>query len=192
MHYEDSLTLRQARERYFERNGFGDGGYEDHWVKLKAGPIPIYLPNTAARVRAVKLHDLHHTATEYDTTWTGEAEIGAWEIGSGCASHYAAWILNLQAMAIGLAIAPGAVFRAFVRGRQTANLYRTTLDETLLSETLASLRERLQLNHPPSPPTRVDKIAFGGWSLLAVLTLSASALPLLVIPLGVLAWLLCL
>jgi hypothetical protein len=180
--YEDTLTLRQARERYFKDNGFGNGGYEDRWVKLQAGPIPIYMLNTAARVRSVKVHDLHHTATEYDTTWTGEAEIAAWEIASNCADHYAAWLLNLQAFAIGLAIAPAAVFRAFVRGRQTSNLYRTTFDDALLNETLASVRERLHLNRPVRPSSLADKFAFFGWAVLAGLTFAASALvPILVL-----------
>jgi len=189
-HYASNVTLREARQRYFANNGFGNGGYEDRWVKLQAGPIPIYLPNTAARVRSVKLHDLHHTATEYATTWTGEAEIGAWEIASDCADHYAAWVLNLQALAIGLAIAPRAVFRAFLRGRQTANLYRSVLTDTLLDETLGSLRARLGLDRPQQPATRADTIAFVGWSVLAVLTLAATALPLLLLLLALLAWLL--
>src|SRR5215470_18087947 len=80
--YADSLTLRDARAQYFTENNFGDGGYTAKWVKVQAGPIPIYFPNTAARVHAVRFHDLHHVATEYKTTWTGEAEIGAWEIAS--------------------------------------------------------------------------------------------------------------
>lgn len=100
--YSSELTLRDARQQYFVLNGFGDGGYQATWVKLKAGPIPIYFPNTKARVRAVKFHDVHHVLTEYQTTWSGEAEIGAWEIASGCGRHYPAWLLNLNAFAIGL------------------------------------------------------------------------------------------
>ena len=33
-----------------------DGGYSDKWVRLKLGPISLYIPNTAARVRAVRIH----------------------------------------------------------------------------------------------------------------------------------------
>jgi hypothetical protein len=108
--YPDGLTVREARARYFAANGFGEGGYDARWVKLQAGPLPLYFPNTAARVAAVRFHDLHHVVTGYDTTWTGEAEIGAWEVASGCARHYVAWLLNLQAMAIGLVMHPQAVF----------------------------------------------------------------------------------
>ncbi|MCW8140677.1 MAG: hypothetical protein KIT58_17390 [Planctomycetota bacterium] len=68
------LTRREARARDFADNGFGDGGHDDRWVKLKAGPLTLCFPNTAARVRAVRFHDLHHVLTGYATTWTGEAE----------------------------------------------------------------------------------------------------------------------
>ena len=96
--YDDALSLGAARAQYFARSGFDESSYVDRWVRLQAGPLRLWLPNTAARVRAVRLHDLHHVVTGYDTSWTGEAEIGAWELASGCADHYAAWFLNLSAM----------------------------------------------------------------------------------------------
>ena len=109
--YDESQSLRDARARYFHDNAFGDdGGYAAKWVKLQLGPVPFAIPNSAARVRALKFHDLHHVVTGYATNVVGEAEIGAWEIGSGCAGFVAAWILNLYAMVLGLAAgAPGAV-----------------------------------------------------------------------------------
>lgn len=179
--YDDSLTLRQARRQYFEDSGFDESSYQDRWVKLQAGPISLYMPNTEARVRAVKLHDLHHPATEYDTSWTGEAEIAAWEIASGCARHYAAWILNLQAWSLGLFLAPGRVFRAFVRGRSSSNLYRSTVDDGLLGESMGSLRRRLNLNQPVPPATLADRLTFAIWSGLSILTLAATLLPLLLV-----------
>ena len=51
--YSDTVTIGDARAQYFAENNFGDGGYTASWVKVQAGPIPIYFPNTAARVRAV-------------------------------------------------------------------------------------------------------------------------------------------
>ena len=102
--YDESQSLRDARTRYFQDNAFGDdGGYAAKWVKLQLGPVPFAIPNSAARVRALKFHDLHHVVTGYATNVVGEAEIGAWEIGSGCAGFVAAWILNLYAMVLGLA-----------------------------------------------------------------------------------------
>jgi hypothetical protein len=55
------VTLREARARYFQANGIDDD--------------------------ALPPHDLHHVATGFDTTLVGEAEIGAWELASGC-RHY--------------------------------------------------------------------------------------------------------
>ena len=176
--YDDALRVREARARYFESNGFGDGGYDASWVKLSLGPIPFAFPNTAARVRAVRLHDLHHVATGYDTTVLGEAEIGAWEIGSSCRGFLAAWILNLYAMQLGFWISPAAVFRAFVRGRHTGNLYRGEWDERLLDARVGELRQQLGLG-AKTEPAAMDRVAFLGWSSLAVLlALATSALVL--------------
>ena len=110
--YDPASPLERARERYFERAGF-EPGYDEAWVRLPAGPFTLRFPNFAGRRRAVMLHDLHHVATGYDTSWQGEAEIGAWEIGGGCAHHAWAWYLNLSAMSLGLVLWPRAVFGAF-------------------------------------------------------------------------------
>jgi hypothetical protein len=188
--YDDALSLRDARGRYFADNAFGDdGGYAKKWVKLQLGPLPFAFPNSAARVRAVKYHDLHHVVTGYATDVVGEAEIGAWEIGSGCASFVAAWILNLYAMVLGfLSGHPGAVWRAFVRGRHTRNLYRDEYDEALLDARLGSVRARLGLEAPRPEPvaTAGDRVAFAFWCALAVaLFLATSALLLSPLWLGI-------
>jgi hypothetical protein len=165
------LSLREGREQYFRHAGFGDGGYSDRWVRLKAGPFTFIFPNTAARVWAVKLHDLHHVLTGYETTWTGEAEIGAWEIASGCGRHYPAWILNFGAFAIGLAIAPRETYRAFVRGRHSANLYRfAELDESLLERSIGEVRRELAIDAAnPALPNRSDNLSFALWVAIAVI-----------------------
>lgn len=148
--YESNELVRDARRGYFARSGFpDDGGYGDRWVHLKAGGRTVFVfPNTAARVRAVRLHDLHHILTEYDTSWTGEAEIAAWELASGCARYYAAWILNIGAMALGLIISPRRVLRAFARGRRSGNLYRTEFSEELLERTVGELRRTCGIADP--------------------------------------------
>jgi len=146
--YDANATLRTARAEYFARSGFpADGGYGDAWVKVKlAGRFVPAFPNLPSRVRAVKLHDLHHIVTGYDTSWTGEAEIAAWELASGCRSYVAAWLLNLGGLAIGLLIAPRRTMRAFARGRSTRNLYRVEFNEALLERTVGELRAELGLN----------------------------------------------
>jgi hypothetical protein len=180
--YDDAMTMCDARRRYFADNGF-DGSYAERWVKLKAGPLALYFPNAEGRRRAVKMHDLHHIATGYQTTWTGEAEISAWEIASGCGRFGWAWFLNLNGMAIGLTIAPRAAFRAFVRGRHSRNLYRQgDFRDALLERSVGETRAALGLDRPVPPARAADVAAFLGWSS-AALTLQAA-------PLAALAWLL--
>lgn len=178
-HYEPDQTVREARARYFEENGFGvTGGYEEKWVKLAFGPLRFGFPNSEARVRAVRYHDLHHLATEYDTDWVGEAEIAAWEIASSCRDHVAAWVLNLYAMQVGLWIAPRAVWRAFVRGRHSRNLYAEPFEDALLEENLGELRKRLALDGATPRARFGDRVRFVGWSLAAFALAFASGAPL--------------
>ena len=167
--YGEQLNLRQARAQYFADNHFGDdGGYGDKWVELKFGPLTFYLRNSAGRVRAVKLHDLHHIATGYQTDWKGEFEISAWEFGSGCADYLTAWIINLGGLSAGLLTAPGRIFHAFLRGRHGRSLYHEGYSEELLDETVASLRQRLGTQAPPRPATAADVLAFIGFVLLSI------------------------
>lgn len=160
--YEPEMTMREARTRYFDVNGFGEsGGYDDAWVDFSLGPIPFPFPQTAARVRAVRYHDLHHILTGYDTDIRGEFEISAWEIGAGCKDFVAAWHLNLGGMAAGLFTSPGRTFRAFVRGRRARSLYGEPL-EALLESKVADVRARYGLREldTPAAPTLADYALF--------------------------------
>ena len=136
--------MREARARYLADNGFGDGGYEDGWVRFKVGPLPVAFPNTASRKRAVPLHDLHHVATGYGTDLRGEAEIASWELAAGCERHIAAWVLNLMALPLAL-LAPRRVWAAWQRGRASRSLYRGPFRESLLDMTVGQLRSELGL-----------------------------------------------
>ena len=143
-HTPPSVTLREARARYFARAGFDERSYTERWVRLAVLGRPLLaFPNTAGRVRAVRLHDLHHVLTGYDTSWTGEGEIAAWELASSCRDHWAAWVLNASAALIGLLIAPRRVLRALARGRRERNLYDSEYSDALLDETLGAMRARL-------------------------------------------------
>jgi hypothetical protein len=167
-HYSERMTLAEARSLFFARSGLGaDGGYNARWVRVETKPIPVYFPNTACRVEAAKLHDLHHVAMEYETDWPGEAEIAAWEIASGCGRHGWAWLLNLGAFTIGMFLFPQRLYRAFIRGRHCANLYRDGFPESELpNKTLEWLRDRLRINQPRAQPTISDRLAFAFWCFL--------------------------
>jgi hypothetical protein len=165
----ESPTLREARARWFAENGFdADGGYTKRWFRIESRPIPVYLPNLKARVDAVRLHDIHHIVTGYGTDWRGEAEIGAWEIASGCGRYWAAWVLNFGALAFGLIAAPRRTYRAFVRGRHSTNLYAGEFRESLLDERVDALRRRFGLAGPAENASTRDKLAFAGWSAFVI------------------------
>jgi len=158
--YAPESTMRQARNRYFEVNHFGDdGGYGSAWVDFKLGSIPFPFPNTPARVKAVRFHDLHHVITAYDTDTLGEFEISAWELAAGCKSMVAAWMLNLMGLAAGLFAAPKRVFRAFVRGRHSRSLYGLDY-EPLLDETVAAVRARMGTDATASSARLGDVLLF--------------------------------
>jgi hypothetical protein len=169
--YNPELTLRDAREQYFAINNFGWGGYDDKWVKVEYGLLRFYFPNTVGRVKVVKYHDLHHILTEYSTSLSGETEIGAWEVATGCTRSLTAWLLNLSGFAAGLVINPKGVHKAFLRGRQSENLYHLPFNEELLSTQVGNLRQQLNLDRPTSPASFADSAAFVAWSIASVLTL---------------------
>lgn len=178
MQYPDAMTLQDARARFFERARLGpDGGYGARWVRVETRPVPVYFPNTACRVKAAKLHDLHHVAMEYATDWPGEAEISAWEIAGGCGRYGWAWLLDLGAFTVGLVLAPRRVWRAFLRGRHSANLYRGGFpEERLAAVTVGELRRLLGADAPLPEPRPADAAAFAAWALGGTLWHGAIAL----------------
>ncbi|MDX2170950.1 MAG: hypothetical protein SF182_28030 [Deltaproteobacteria bacterium] len=179
--YDDNMSMRAARQRYFDANGF-DSSYSEKWVKLKAGPIALYFPNAAGRVRAVKFHDLHHIITGYQTDWAGEVEIAAYEIGAGCGPFAWAWLLNLQALSLAPTIAPRRALRAFVRGRHARSLYyQGEFQDALLDQSVGDVRRTLTLDRPTPAASAGDVAAYVGWVTASVVMGLA--------PLAGLAWL---
>lgn len=142
----DPTTLGAARSSYYQVNGFGDdGGDALAWVPIKVWKLTLRIPNTAGRRRAVRVHDLHHVLTGYQTDLAGESEIAAWELASGCRQMPAAFVLNAFALALGTVIAPIRVTRAWARGRSTRNLYGDSGIDQLLTREVAEVRARLGL-----------------------------------------------
>jgi len=180
--YEPEMTMREALARYFAVNQFGDdGGYNDAWVDFKLGPVPFPFPNTPARIRALRYHDLHHILTDYDTDTRGEFEISAWELGAGCRDFTAAWVLNLGGLAAGLFVAPARVFRAFVRGRRTSSLYGLDY-ERLLASSVADARREAGTDRPRAAATARDVGLFALTALIGIvvgLIFFAMVVPLL-------------
>lgn len=189
--YQPSATMKEARDEYFRVNGFGEtGGYEDAWVDFKLGPLPCPFPNTKSRIKAVKVHDLHHILTGYRTDVTGEFEISAWELGAGCKGFAAAWYLNLAGMTTGLLVAPRRVFRAFVRGRRADSLYGRDLEQ-MLGQTVAQMRAATNVDEGVPSATAGDIARFLGFVAIgAPVAWVSFALAIFIAPVGILAGLL--
>lgn len=180
-----AMTLREARDRYLAEFGLGTETYTDDWVDVRVGPLPLRLPSTAARKRVLPLHDLHHALTGYRADLLGEAEIGAWELGSGLGRHTVGYVLDLLTLSWSSLLAPRRVFRAFLRGRRSGNFYRAALplDPAVLEQDVDAVRERLHLDRdPPASATAADVLAFVGWYLASLLmgVLGLVALPFMV------------
>lgn len=186
---QDSQTMGDARTRYYEVNRFGaDGGDSLKWVPIKALGLTFYIPNTEQRRRAVRIHDLHHVVTAYQANFTGEAEIAAWELASGCARWPVALVLNSFALGIGIAIAPRRIARAWARGRQSRNLYNETKGiEHLLPRSVGEIRERLGLDRPAPAVRARDAVAvaaLGVPMLGAVVALALTPIAIGVVAIG--------
>ena len=176
--YEDDASLREARALYFQRNGFGpDGGYAKKAEVVKIGPLPFVVPNPAARVAALRYHDLHHVLTGYRTDWRGEFEIACYELASGCGRLWFAWLIN-WAGAGGALLLPRRGVRAWARGRISGGLYHQPYHDALLDRTVGDVRGALRLNENVEPSQR-DWMAF----LFAAVTGAVVGIAVHVLPL---------
>ena len=158
------VTLREGLRVYLRDNGLpDDGGYHDEWVWFKIGPVPVAFPNSESRKAAVPFHDLHHVLTGYGTSMRGEAEIGAWEIANGCSG--AALRLNLLAMGFASWWAPRSIYRAFLGGRYSKNLYGGHYGDgdALLARPIEAVRDGLGLTRPTPASRPADWLAFTLW-----------------------------
>lgn len=144
--YDENLPVRLLLPELFRRFNIPQNAYTSKTFVIKVGPLPLHFPNSRSRVKVARFHDLHHLLTGYPANWVGEAEIGAWEIATGCRQYFIAWFLNFGAMIVGLFLQPGKVIRAFERGRKTKkNLYYDFDYEELLEKRLPEIRTMIGL-----------------------------------------------
>lgn len=144
--YDDNMLVKDALTSLFLRFNIPPNAYTTKTFIIRVGRLPIYVPNTAARVKIARYHDIHHIITGYPANWKGEAEIGAWEIAIGCRTSFIAWFLNTGAVIVGLLLHPKSVIKAFKRGRATrTNLYHNFEYEPLLEMTVKEVRDKVGL-----------------------------------------------
>jgi hypothetical protein len=168
--YDADISVAEGLSQYLKKYNLGDGGYNDKWFKINFfWKATLVLPNISNRVQAVKFHDLHHVLAEYETGLKGEAEIGAWEVASGCGKYYAAWLLNIGSLLYGFILFPSAVYKAFIRGRQNKNLYHNIeYGNPLLNSSVGEMRMKLGIGESHTHARASDVAAFCLWSLIVL------------------------
>lgn len=165
-------TPRQLLSSFYEKHNLEkDGGFGNSKVKIVvAKNFYMYLPNSDTRRKALMKHDIHHLITGYKSDFLGETEISSWEIASSCTTYAAAWILNFWGLVYGFWFNLPKVFKAFIRGQRSNNLYSDLLDdEAALDLPMHKLQEIL---HIPSKeevlkPTFKEFFSFIFWIVIA-------------------------
>ncbi len=142
---KDSQTVQNALQEFYQTHYFGTEAQTAKVVQVRLGPIRFLFPNPKQRREVIHLHDLTHLLTGYDTSWTGEGEVAAWELASGFPrKHWIGWVYAPMTFSIGFLISPLRVAKAFLRGWGQPNLYKLDIPrETLHSLTLLDLKNEL-------------------------------------------------
>jgi hypothetical protein len=180
----EDKKLADLLPEFHKQYGLGtDGGQSSPFVRIELSKkIILYFPNFKARKIAVLKHDIHHIVTGYRSTFKGETEIGAWEIGSGCRKYWAAWILDISSVMTGILFNPWKIVKAYARGRRTKNLYHHIIsDEEALQMKLGEIQHALYLDKftADTRPGLTDLLLF---LLLALAGLLFSVVSLALLP----------
>ncbi len=166
-------TVEAALAAHLRAAGLpADSGVSLRWVQVRWLGVPVAFPNFDARRAILVAHDVHHLLTGYPTTWRGEAEIGGFEIASGCKAYWAAWLFNAGGLLFGLGLCPVRTWRGFVRGRHCRNIYGAAIAD-VLSQRVVDARRDLGLDQPVPAGTWREAVAFAGWIVLVVASMIA-------------------
>jgi hypothetical protein len=180
------MALQQELTDFYARHGFGQTpGARPLTVPVYTGCLLVPLPNIETRHRYLKYHDLHHLITGYSVGRIGEGEVSAWELGTGSllASPLLA-AMNWIALSTGLVLQPRRMWRAFVRGAGSRNLYsprtRARIDAGEW-DSVADLRGHALAARPVSPLLLACRAPeFACYAAIAMLIHAAIAGPALV------------
>jgi hypothetical protein len=118
------MNIEQSLSKFYEESGFEvETGNRPAFVAVFVGCLLIPLPNVETRRKYIKYHDLHHVITGFGATQVGEGEVSAWELGTGSFLQPILMFMNLIAISTALAVDPTRVFKAYLLGCKSRNLY---------------------------------------------------------------------
>jgi hypothetical protein len=171
-------TLREAAAAHLTdlKDAGVDADADARWVRIRIGPIPFAYPNTKGRKRLVAAHDLHHLLVGYQTDLLGEAELGAWELGTGVRDRSAVRY-EIRVLGFMLPRFPARLRAAFVRGRHCRNLVGR-LDDAMLARTVADVRSELGLDRPVPEASAEDLREWRRWAARAVAVVWGPIVPI--------------
>jgi len=134
------MNIHLALNNFYEESGFElETGKRPAFVEVFVGCLLIPLPNVETRRKYIKYHDLHHVINGFDASQAGEGEVSAWELGTGSMLHPILMFMNLIAISTALAVCPKRVFKAYLLGCKSKNLYcpkvRRRIDSGELNDT---------------------------------------------------------
>ena len=178
----DSLTVREALPSFYAQYHLEpNGGVDQDVVKVAlVKGITLYLPNVAARKKVVLKHDIHHLITGYSALMKGEMEIGAWELSTGN-NNWVAFSLNTYSIMMGVFFNLPGIWKAWVLGRHTSNLYQEKYRvEDLLHRSVHDLKAELGLLNVADPKFSVS--AFFSFAGFLVLGAVFSLLSIVLVP----------
>ena len=114
------MKVREKLHAHYEEEGLG---VPDGWFAVVIRRRRFRLFPLGPLQTLLTLHDLHHMLSGYESSVAGEAEVIAWELGSGGYGRFwYAWFDAFKILVLAL-LFPRRFRAAFKRGKQFKNLY---------------------------------------------------------------------
>ena len=144
------MKVRERLNQHLEEQGLGT---PDGWFGVRLFGKRIRLFPQGPLAPLLTSHDLHHLYTGYGTHLGGEAEVVAWEISSGgFGKYWFAW-LDIGKVLVLAMLFPKRFRAAWIRGRQSRNLYGQDLEQVLEWEWSVLVKWVESPSLPPSRPS---------------------------------------
>ena len=138
------VTVGEALRAFRRSRGIEDDGDTADTFVVPIGPLRAVFPNPGK----LRLHDLHHVLTGYDTSVLGEAQVSCLELRGGGVTPLIGF-LCVGAIGIGMLMAPRTMLAAWRRAKGVRSVYVLEIPEAeLMAWPLDRLRAELRIPEP--------------------------------------------